>query len=81
MCDYAHTSDHKQSLLPIAAAAIKAKATVRGRLGQDTSAISTFLEEKLDAMTAAVDKLQSEVLNTSIKVTHYFQALREAVSE
>ena len=81
VCDYAHTSDHKQSLLPIAEAAVKAKATIRAKLGQDASTSPTFLEEKLDAMPTAVDNLQSEVLNTSHKATRYFQSIREAVSE
>ena len=81
VCDYAHTSDHKQSLLPIAEAAVKAKATIRAKLGQDAATTSTVLEQKLDAMTAAVDSLQSEVLNTSDKVTQYFDSIREAVSK
>ena len=81
VCDYAHTSDHKQSLLPIAEAAVKAKAAIRAKLVQDASATPTALEEKLDAMTAAVDNLQSEVLNTSDKVTQYFDSIREAVSK
>ena len=81
VCDYAHTSDHKQSLLPIAEGAVKAKAVIRAKLGQDASATPAALEEKLDAMTAAVDSLQSEVLNTSDKVTQYFDSIREAVSK
>ena len=81
VCHYAHTSDHKQSLLPIPEAAVKAKAAIRAKLGLDASATPTTLEEKLDAMTAAVDNLQSEVLNTSDKVTQYFDSIREAVSE
>ena len=81
VCDYAHTSDHKQSLLPIAEAAVKAKAAIRAQLGQDASATPNALEEKLDSMTTAVDNLQSEVLNTSDKVTQYFDSIREAVSK
>ena len=81
VCDYAHTSDHKQSLLPIAEAAVNAKATIRAKLGQESCTAPAALEEKLDAMTAAVDSLQSEVLNTSDKVTQYFDSIREAVSK
>ena len=81
VCDYAHTSDHKQFLLPIAEAAVKAKATIRAKLGQESCTTPAALEEKLDAMTAAVDNLQSEVLNTSDKVTQYFDSIREAVSK
>ena len=69
VCDYAHTSDHKQFLLPIAEDAVKAKTTIRAKFGQDASTSPTFLEEKLDAMTTAVDNLQSEVQNTSDKAT------------
>ena len=54
VCDYAHTSDHKQSLLLIAEAAVNAKATIKAKLGQDASATPVALEEKPDAMTAAV---------------------------
>ena len=81
VCNYAHTSDHKQFLLPIAEAAVKAKATIRAKLGQESCTTPAALKEKLDAMTAAVDNLQSEVLNTSDKVTQYFDSIREAVSE
>ena len=81
VCDYAHTSDHKQSLLPIAEAAVKAKAIIRAKLAQDASATPPALEEKLDTLTATVDNLQSEVLSTSDKVTQYFDSIREAVSE
>ena len=81
LCDYAHTSDHKQCLLPIAEATVKAKAAIRAKLGEDACATPAALEEKLDTITAAVDTLQSEVLNTSDKVSQYFQSIREAVSE
>ena len=81
VCNYAHASDHKQFLLPIAEAAVKAKATIRAKLGQESCTTPAALEEKLDAITAAVDNLQSEVLNTSDKVTQYFDSIREAVSK
>ena len=80
VCDYAHASDHKQSILPIAEAAVKAKAAIRAKLGQDASAIHTTLEEKFEVATAAVDILQAEVVNTAEKVTLYFNSIREAVS-
>ena len=59
VCDHAHTTDHKQSLLPIAEAA--AKTSIRTKLSHGMVDLNANLEEKYEALVAAVDSLQSEV--------------------